>query len=139
MLAAGCSSTSAPAAGNAGGSGGGICVGCTDASAERSDLDRVTGALESSCGNPDGCHGAGAGGLGISIAGGLFTELIRVRSFEVPTLLRVSPGDPAQSYVYLKLACEGGIEGGCMPLDGPPAPSLVRAFHDWIEAGAPTR
>jgi hypothetical protein len=139
MLAAGCSSTGAPAVGDAGDAGGGICIVCTDASEELSDLAQVTGALESRCGNPDGCHGAGAGGLGISVAGGLFTQLVRVRSFEVPTLFRVLPGDPAQSYVYLKLACEGGIEGGCMPLDGPATPALVRAFHDWIEAGAPTQ
>ena len=53
---------------------------------------------------------------------------------------RVLPGDPANSYVYLKLACRGGIVGQCMPLTNPGGrPDLAKLFHDWIEAGAPTK
>jgi hypothetical protein len=53
---------------------------------------------------------------------------------------RVLPGDPAQSYVFIKLSCDGGIPDGfsCMP-PGAPEPRLARLFHDWIEAGAPTQ
>jgi hypothetical protein len=73
--------------------------------------------------------------LGLS-AGNVFAPLVNVPSWEVPSLLRVKPYDPARSYLYLKLACEGGIEGGCMPLGGTVSPTLLQAFHDWIEAGA---
>jgi hypothetical protein len=63
--------------------------------------------------------------------------MINVTCMEEPPLLRVRPGDPANSYVFRKLACEGGIEGGCMPLSSGFDPKLAQLFHDWIEAGAP--
>jgi hypothetical protein len=137
LLAAACSSSGAPATSDAGAGGSPICITCRDASG-LSNLGLVTGILSGRCANTDGCHGQGAGTLGLS-PGNVFAPLINVRSSEVPSLFRVAPGDPAQSYVYLKLACEGGIEGGCMPLDGPLTPSQVQAFHDWMEAGAPTQ
>jgi hypothetical protein len=108
-----------------------------DATPDVSLVVRVRGLLQI-CANPDGCHGAGAGNLGIS-SGSEFTSLIDVPSWEVPSLYRVKPGDPARSYVYMKLACEGGIEGGCMPPGGGLSPAQVQVFHDWIEAGAPTQ
>ena len=51
---------------------------------------------------------------------------------------RVLPGDPEHSYVYLKVACEGGITNACMPLSSGFDPRIKQMFHDWIEAGAPT-
>jgi hypothetical protein len=51
----------------------------------------------------------------------------------------VAPGDPDHSYVYKKLACEGGIDGGCMPLSTGFDPKLALLFREWIEAGAPTQ
>jgi hypothetical protein len=133
--AIGCSSppqspTDAPADGSAGGD----CFGCVDASVEIPLTVQVRGVLDTTCA-ADGCHLMGAGNLAIS-PGAEFTQLVDVFCSEVPGVLRVKPGDPAQSYVYWKLACEGGIEGGCMPLGGHLDPTLVRAFHDWIEAGA---
>ena len=105
---------------------------------ERSDLARVTGIIDEICSSADGCHGSGAGNMSLA-SGREFTSLILVPSSEVPSLFRVLPGDPADSYVYRKLACEGGIQGSCMPLGGQLTPSLVQSFHDWIEAGAPTQ
>jgi hypothetical protein len=98
---------------------------------------RVKGVLDQICANPDGCHGAGAGTLGISI-GRERLGLVGVPSWEAPDLLRVKPGDPAESYLYRKIACDGGIaDGGCMPSGSGLEPVSVRAFFDWIEAGAP--
>lgn len=138
LLAAACSSSQAGPASDAGTSGQQICINCLDATDERSDLARVTGVIDGTCSNPDGCHGIGVANLGLTL-GHEFTALIRVPSSEVPSLFRVLPGDPAQSYLYMKLVCEGGIQGSCMPGGGHLSPSLVQSFHDWIEAGAPTQ
>jgi len=119
---------------------GSRCLFCSDASAidDAPLAVQVKGAIDQICANPEGCHGSGAGGMGLS-PGYEFDSMINVQSTENPPMLRVFPGAPAQSYVYLKLACDGDIpEGGCMPL-GSPDPALARLFHDWIEAGAPTQ
>lgn len=68
-----------------------------------------------------------------------FQQMVGVVSSEMPPMLRVAPGDPDHSYVYKKLACEGGITGACMPRDTGPNPTLARVFREWIEAGAPTQ
>jgi hypothetical protein len=118
---------------------GGLCVGsCLDSTADVPVLVTVEGILGAVCANPDGCHGGGAGNL--SIAGrNDFSHLIDAASSEMPAMLRVQRFDPEHSYMYRKLACEGGIIGSCMPPGGRLDPSIVRAFHDWIEAGAPAQ
>jgi hypothetical protein len=64
--------------------------------------------------------------------------VVNVRSTERPDLFRVQPFEPRNSYLYLKVLGDGGIEGGRMPLDevvpDQRIPELVGA---WIEAGAP--
>ena len=114
------------------------CLFCFDGTDDAPVEVQVKGKIGQICANPDGCHGAGAGGMGLSVDP--FGAMINVTSTENPPMKRVLPGDPAQSYVFIKLACEGGIvEGGCMPpSSGPTDPHLVELFHDWIEAGAPT-
>ena len=76
----------------------------------------------------------------MSIAPGReFDAIIGVRAVERPDLFRVQPGDPLLSYVYLKLSCDGGISGSCMPPgEGGAPPGVAKTFYDWIEAGAPT-
>jgi len=117
--------------------GGVGCLFCNEASIDASLTVRVKGEIDRVCANTDGCHGGSAGMMGLG-PGNEFAPMIGVVSFEDPPMKRVLPGDPLQSYVYLKLRCEGGIEGGCMPLGSPTDPALVQLFHDWIEAGAPT-
>jgi hypothetical protein len=110
---------------------------CVDAQSDASLLQKVEGILGAICANPDGCHGGG-GNVPFLLSGGAdFSPLIDVPSVERPEMVRVKPGDPAHSYLYLKVACEGGIDGSCMP-PGPPQPSLGALFYGWIEAGAPT-
>ncbi len=118
--------------------GGAACLFCSDASDDQSLALQVKGRIDQICASTDGCHGSGAGGMGLSL-GNELAPMINVVSTEEPPMLRVAPGDPAHSYVYLKLACEGGIDGGCMPAGSPPEPALAKLFHDWIEAGAPTQ
>jgi len=120
--------------------GGGFGCGltCVDAHSDASLLQRVEGVLGAICGNPDGCHGGGGCAPFLLSSGTDFSVLIDAPSTEMPGLVRVKPGDPANSYLYRKVACEGGILGSCMP-GGRPDPSIAALFHDWIEAGAPTQ
>ena len=136
VTASGCTSASSGSMADAGASG--CTFACFEASDERDDTQKVLSILDDRCGSIDGCHGIGAGGMGIQ-TGKEFQVLINVPSSEEPTLVRVRPGDPDQSYLWKKLACEGGIQGSCMPADGVLDPVYVQAFHDWIEAGAPSQ
>ena len=114
------------------------CLFCNDVTEDLPDWVAVKGEIDRVCSDSDNYHGSGAGGMGLS-PGHEFGTMIDVVSLEKPPMMRVAPGDPEHSYVYLKLACEGGIAGGCMPFDTTPDPVLARRFHDWIEAGAPTQ
>jgi hypothetical protein len=112
---------------------------CFDASDERPLAQQVKGQLDSVCGSVDGCHGGGADkNLGLSPTHD-FTAIINVEAGEVPDMVYVKPFFPLESYLFLKVRCEGGIEGGCMPLGSPTDPARVALFHAWIEAGAPTQ
>jgi hypothetical protein len=88
------------------------------------------------CTGSEPCHATGSGGLRI-VPGGEFSQLIDVRSTERPELLRVAPGDPGQSYLWLKLAGDGGITGSRMPNGGSFDPRRPALAWSWIEAGAP--
>ena len=85
----------------------------------------------------EGCHGVTAPSGLVFRPGTEFAAIINVRSTERPELFRVKPGDPAQSYLYLKVLGDGGIDGGQMPLNGPFDPGVPEMFFAWIEAGAP--
>ena len=70
-------------------------------------------------------------------AGNTWASLVNVASLELPTLKRVLPGDPANSYIIQKLEGAPGISGARMPLGGP---YLDQATIDqvklWIADGA---
>jgi hypothetical protein len=111
---------------------------CFDASDERPLAQQIKGQLDSVCGQADGCHGGGAGNLSFSPSHD-FTAIIDVEAGEMPGMVYVKPFFPLDSYLFLKIRCEGGIDGGCMPLGSPTDPARVALFHAWIEAGAPTQ
>lgn len=84
------------------------------------------------------CHsGAGApAGLRLD-AGNSFGALVGVASSEVPSLLRVEPGDPANSYLVQKLEGRAAV-GGRMPLGLPALPdATIAVIRQWITDGAP--
>ncbi len=135
-----CSSSSQNATdSDAGAESGGEPCGliCNDAASDAPLWVQVKGELDLVCGSPDGCHGAGVANFGVH-PNAEFSDMIDVTSSENPPMKRVVPGDPESSYVYLKLACNGGIIDACMPL-GNPNPATAKLFHDWIEAGAQTQ
>lgn len=135
LVTVNCTSPDVPTTGDAGGTGS-LCLVCQDVAIDV-PIVREVGGLLSVCAG-DGCHNHGAGNLVISGVDD-FRSLIGVQSSEMPGLRRVEPGDPAQSYMYLKVACEGGIVLSCMPPGFPLSLAQVQAIHDWIEAGAPTQ
>ncbi len=69
-------------------------------------------------------------------------ELINVPSSQAPTVLRVSPGQPAASYLLCKIdpECAARAQGTALMPQGAMALSAVeiKAVADWISSGAPT-
>jgi hypothetical protein len=85
------------------------------------------------------CHvGAGAPeGLQLDAAHS-YNLLVGVPSNEQPSLLRVKPGDPNNSYMVHKIEGAAGIVGGRMPLGETPLPqATIDAIRQWITNGAP--
>lgn len=95
-------------------------------------------ALFLGCGGgpENACHAIGAGGMFLRL--GADGDVVGVRSSERPELVRVKPFAPDESYLYLKVLGDGGIEGGRMPLDGVADPRTTALVLSWIEAGAPS-
>jgi hypothetical protein len=84
------------------------------------------------------CHIAGIeAGLNLQDA---YDDLVNVPATQAD-LDRVEPGDPAASYLFLKLTdahVGAGGEGGRMPLGGGALPrATIDLIEDWILAGAP--
>jgi hypothetical protein len=70
-------------------------------------------------------------------------NLINVASTQLPTALRVVPGQPSASYLYCKVNpdCEGRAPmTKQMPLNTTPlSPAELKTISDWIVNGAPTQ
>jgi len=85
------------------------------------------------------CHiGAGAPeGLQLDTSAHAYQFLVGVASNEKPSVLRVKPGDPDNSYLYQKITGAAGIVGGQMPLGQTPLPAAtIAAIRQWIANGA---
>ena len=66
-----------------------------------------------------------------------YSNIVNRPSSQNPSLMRIAPGDPANSYLYRKVT-GAGITGNRMPDFGPPLPDdKIRLIRDWIRRGAP--
>ncbi|MDZ7644335.1 MAG: Ig-like domain-containing protein [Woeseiaceae bacterium] len=84
-----------------------------------------------------GCHAGAGAPQGLSLeAASSYGLLVNVASSEVPSLLRVQPGNPDDSYLVRKL--EGNAAAGArMPLGRPPLPqATIDVIRQWITEGA---
>jgi hypothetical protein len=88
------------------------------------------------------CHVGGSAPEGLRLdAADSFNLLVSVPSTEVPSLLRVKPGDPDNSYIIQKL--EGLAAVGAQMPDGCPTSqpclttSTIAFIRQWITNGAP--
>jgi len=70
--------------------------------------------------------------------GASYGSLVSVASGEKPSLLRVAPGDPDNSYLIHKLEGTPAIVGRQMPRNGPPYLSTgeILVIRRWIALGA---
>ena len=85
------------------------------------------------------CHSGASAPEGLMLdAAHSYNLLVGVPSNEVPTFDRVKPGDPADSYIIIKLTNAPGIVGNQMPLgEKPLEPATIAAISQWITNGAP--
>jgi hypothetical protein len=88
------------------------------------------------------CHAGGSAPEGLRLdAADSYNLLVGVPSTEVPTLLRVKPGDPDNSYIIQKLEGHAAV-GAQMPFGCPTTqPCLttdtIAFIRQWITNGAP--
>jgi hypothetical protein len=85
-----------------------------------------------------GCHSGGSPQQGMNLSSGQsFANIVNVASAEQPALMRVKPGDSADSYLFRKITGAVGITGAQMPLTGGALTAAqIAAIRDWIDAGA---
>lgn len=82
-----------------------------------------------------GCHPPNQG-MNLT-AGQVYANIVNVRSQEDSALLRVHPGDPSASYLYLKVSESRPPIGGQMPLNGGPLTNdQLTTLRVWILQGA---
>ncbi|HEX3912644.1 MAG TPA: hypothetical protein VHW71_03985 [Steroidobacteraceae bacterium] len=83
------------------------------------------------------CHVGGGAPEGLRLdAANSYNLLVGVPSTEVPSLMRVKPGDPDDSYIIQKLEGHAAV-GAQMPLGGPFLTTDTIAFiRQWITNGA---
>ena len=81
-----------------------------------------------------GCHGDG-GNAGLDLRPGLsFTNLVRIPSTE-SGLARIEPGEPENSWLYLKITGQQSF-GDQMPPGSPLSADMTDLVRTWIEEGA---
>ncbi len=85
-----------------------------------------------------GCHDPLGQQQGLILtAGRAYANSVGRPSTEMPSLLRVAPSDPANSYLYRKIV-GAGITGDRMPQGGPYlSDAQTKLVRDWIRRGAP--
>ena len=87
-----------------------------------------------------GCHDSASAGaqFGLDLTDGRsFGSLVGVPSGEDSTFLRVEPGNPADSWLMMKLTGDPRIIGDPMPRKRAPlSPVELAAIAQWIEDGA---
>jgi hypothetical protein len=85
-----------------------------------------------------GCHDPlGQQSGQVLSAGRAYASIVNVPSVENPSLDRIEPLDPANSYIYRKIT-GAGITGDRMPQNKPPlSDAQIKLIRDWIRRGAP--
>lgn len=84
-----------------------------------------------------GCHSGASPAQGMNLSvGQAYSNIVNVPSTEVPSLDRVEPGEPDNSYLIHKI--EGTAQVGArMPLTGAPLPNeFIQVIRNWISDGA---
>lgn len=87
------------------------------------------------------CHRGASAPKGLQLdANNAYQRIVGMPSTELPTLKLVKPGDPTNSYLYLKvIPADPRRVGERMPLNEPPylPTEKLEALRAWIARGAP--
>lgn len=99
---------------------------------------RVKKVLQANCG---GCHGGVSPAEGLDLNAPDAYEKLLAASKQRPELKLIEPGDPAKSYLWLKISGDEQIEGLIMPIDPLNGERRLREaelsdIKTWIENGA---
>jgi len=83
------------------------------------------------------CHAGGGAPQGLRLdAQNSYAMLVGVPSTEVPSILRIKPGDPDGSYLVQKIEGRAAV-GAQMPFGGPALPSsTIAVIRQWVSDGA---
>ena len=85
------------------------------------------------CHNPGGRPFTG----GLDLTGSPYDRLVGVASTQRPSMPRIDPGNPDNSYLIHKIEGRPGIVGVRMPLAGPPlTDGQIQLIRRWIALGA---
>lgn len=98
--------------------------------------DNVQPIFSASCA-VSGCHDAATATRGLSLASGdAYSNIVDEPSSEMQSLDRIEPGDPANSFLYLKIN-PSPPSGERMPFGGPYlTEEQILTIRFWIEQGA---
>jgi len=111
----------------------------TFSSIQKNIFETTDSAGRNACVN---CHNNNGGRVPL---GGLnllhdvaYDQLVNVNSTQIPSLKRVNPGNPEDSYMVHKMEGRAGIVGRRMPFNGPPylTDGQIQIVKRWIELGA---
>jgi hypothetical protein len=108
----------------------------TFSSIQKEIFDTTDSSGRPACTN---CHNGRSGFVpGNFTAGNAYASLVGVRSVEQPSLFRVAPGDPDNSYMVRKLEGGPNITGERMPRGGGPflTSGQMLVIRRWIAEGA---
>ncbi|HVE70360.1 MAG TPA: hypothetical protein VNI54_03255 [Thermoanaerobaculia bacterium] len=85
-----------------------------------------------------GCHDPlGQQSQMVLSAGRAYAAIVNQSSVEMPSVARIRPNDPDNSYLYRKIIGVN-ITGDRMPLNlGPLSDGQIKLVRDWIRRGAP--
>lgn len=84
------------------------------------------------------CHSSDSPAGGLDLKNAVHDHLVNARSFEVPTKMRVVPGDPDASFFFEKIISDTPTTGRRMPIASPPLPDEeIEMIREWIVSGAP--
>ena len=102
-------------------------------------LGDVQPIFTASCATAIVCHTGSFPAQGMNLSTGMaYAAIVGVASMEVPSLDRVAPGDPANSYLVRKINGGPSIVGARMPLGGPfLSPAQIALITNWVQQGAP--
>ncbi len=131
-------STALAACGGGGGDGGGGGGGTTPPPTFGPNFSEIQSNVFTPTCAVAGCHFGAAAPQALRLdAANSYGLLVSVPSMEVPTILRVAPNLPNDSYLIQKLEGTAGIIGGRMPLNRVPLDqSVINIIRQWISAGA---